>query len=94
MDEKDTQDLAYLIVGGFVAVAVMRFWTTKVKPWLSDLVPSLKDEGHIAVGSIDVATSDAVAAGVIVVVLLVIALTLRSWVRSKKRVKKKNQQLV
>lgn len=81
------QDLAYLILGGLVAVGVMRLWSTRVKPWLTDLMPSLKDEGQVQVGSFELATSDVVAGVVIAVVALVIVLTVRSSIRAKKKAK-------
>lgn len=86
--EDTNQDLGYLIVGGLVALGVMRLWSTKVKPWLTEMVPSLKDEGHVQLSSFEIATSDLVAAAVIVVVLLVIVLTVRSSIRARKSAKR------
>ena len=50
MDESDNQDLAWLIVAVVGVAAGMKVWASKIKPWLADLVPSLRKEGGIEVG--------------------------------------------
>ena len=89
MDESDNQDLAWLIVAVVGVAAGMKVWASKIKPWLADLVPSLREEGGIEVGRWDLATSDVIAGVVLAVVLLVALGALRSSMRAKKRAKKR-----
>lgn len=92
MDEKDWTEISHLIVGCLAVAVVVRLWQTKAKPWLADLVPSLKEEGQIALGPFDLGASDVVAAGVTALVVLVIGVTLRSSMKARKRTKKQEHE--
>lgn len=92
MDEKDNQDFAWLIIAGVGVAAGMALWSKKIKPWLSDLMPSLREKGGVSLGQWDIATSDVIAGAVILVMVLLAAGTWRSSRRSKKRAASRRNQ--
>lgn len=92
MDEKDNEQLAWLILAGLGVAAGIALWSKKIKPWLSDLMPSLREKGGVSLGQWDIATSDVIAAAVILVMVLIAAGALRSSRRSKKRAASKRDR--
>lgn len=85
MGEDTNEDLGLLVCGAVLLVAGMRLWHTKVKPWLSGVIPSIRKDHGVDLGPLSMGSSDLVALGVLVVLTLVIVGLLRSMRRARRR---------
>ena len=83
MDEKDSQDLAYLVVAGLGLVGAWRIWTLHVRPWVREQWSELK--GASAGGDLDGLVVDVVGVAALALPVLLLVLLVRGAVRRRRR---------
>lgn len=83
MEDKDSQDIAWLIVAAIGLVGVWRTWTLHVRPWASEQWSEL--QGAAEAGEFDGLLVDVVGVAVLALPVLLILLLLRGSVRRARR---------
>lgn len=83
MDEKDSQDIAWLVVAGLGLVGAWRIWTLHVRPWATEQWSQLR--GAAAGGDLDGLVVDIVGVLALALPVILLLLLVRGAVRRRRR---------